>query len=151
MKHISFLRTVFFVMTLAGCMGLISCDLEHSDNGKLDGMWHLERMENLETGNVQDLSMSGYYWSFQVRLLQLEDKGQTAKTCLLRFEHTGTQLRIYEPYLYNRETGDEPISDPEVLQPYGINALDETFQIERLSHKYLVLKSSQVQLFFRKN
>ena len=151
MKHISFLRIVFLVVALAVCMSFASCDLEHSDNGKLDGMWHLERMETLETGDVQDLSMSGYYWSFQVRLLQLEDKSQAAQTCLLRFEQTGTQLHVYEPYLYNRETGDEPISDPDVLEPYGINALDETFQIERLNHKYLVLKSSQAELFFRKN
>ena len=33
-----------------------SCELESSDNGKLDGFWHLESIDSLENGKTVDMS-----------------------------------------------------------------------------------------------
>ena len=139
-----------YCLFIVACLALFSsCELEHSGNGNLDGMWPLQRIESLSTGEVQDLSTQQLYWNFQVRLLQLDDKNHNATTCLLRFEHANKQLRVYDPYIYNREEGDIPLTDVSLLLPYGIDQLDETFDVVHLSSSHLVLKNGDVQLSLR--
>lgn len=46
---------------LGGCLLLFTllltaCDLETSGNGKLDGYWHLEQIDSISTGSVNNLS-----------------------------------------------------------------------------------------------
>lgn len=127
-----------------------SCDLETSDNGDLDGMWRLESVDTLATSGSKDMTGTKFYWSFQLHLLQLDDKAGGHNSVLLRFEHSGGTLRLYDPYLYNREEGDEQLTDVQYLAPFGVNMLEEECTVERLSGSKMTLKTPTLRLGFRK-
>lgn len=129
---------------------MASCELETSGNGDLDGMWRLAQVDTLATSGVDRMEGEKKYWMFQYKLLQLEDKAGTIGSVLLRFEHKGGTLRVYEPYIYDRENGDRPLDDPALMAPYGVNALDETFTIEALDGGKMVLSNDKLRLSFRK-
>ncbi len=129
---------------------MASCELETSGNGDLDGMWRLAQVDTLATSGVDRMEGEKKYWMFQYKLLQLEDKAGTTGSVLLRFEHKDGTLRVYEPYIYDRENGDRPLDDPALMAPYGVNALDETFTMEALGGGKMVLSNDKLRLSFRK-
>ena len=49
-------RSIKALSAIAISMLLTACgiDFEGSDNGKLDGFWHLEKVDTLATGGVTD-------------------------------------------------------------------------------------------------
>lgn len=128
-----------------------ACSLESSDNGDLDGMWRLTAVDTLATNGTKDMEGTRLYWSVQAKLLQLDDKNNTNISLLLRFEHTGNTLRLYEPYIYNRLEGDKPLNDVTLLAPYGINALEESCEVEALSSSKMILKTPSLRLKFKKS
>lgn len=46
-----------------------SCELESSDNGKLDGFWHLESIDSLENGKTVDMSKLHVFWGIEYKLI----------------------------------------------------------------------------------
>ena len=62
------------VPALLAAVLVCSCEIEMSGNGRLDGMWHLVSVDTLSTSGVRDMSEERIYWSFQNRLLELDDK-----------------------------------------------------------------------------
>lgn len=111
-----------------------ACQLETSGNGKLDGYWRLERIDTLG-GGVNRMEGQRIFWAFQSRLLQTSDLNGRVQACLLRFRKEKDSLLLSDPYLYNRESGDEPITQLARLVPFGLNSLDERFKVERLGRK----------------
>ncbi len=142
MRH--FLYSVGLVLLLAGC------DLETSDNGDLDGYWHLTRVDTLTTGGTLDTSEQLLFWAVQVRLLNVVDQSDDADHMgyLLRFEHKEGTLRVYEPYKNSRKDGDIKVDDASVLSPFGINRLDETFRVEQLDGDGMQLTGDALRLTF---
>lgn len=146
-KPIVFLSAVFMSLCL------MSCDLETSDNGKLDGFWHLERVDTLATGGSLDMSNDKVFWSFQVRLLWLQGG---SSSFYLRFNQEGDSLTINSPYTNegHEETlgdgGNKPVSDPSVLRDYGIDALETHYKKEALDGSRMTLRSRRLRLMFRK-
>lgn len=133
-----------------GTAMLCSCDLETYDNGKLDGMWHLTKIDTLETSGSKNMDGTKLYWSFQGKLLQMDDKNNVMQKLLLRFEQTDSTLRLYDPYIYDRENGDEPLTNPAALAPYGINSLEEICNLEHLGNSHMTLKTPTLRLSFKK-
>ena len=127
-----------------------SCDMkiEGSDNGDLDGFWNLTQVDSTATGVTVEVHDLRLFWSVQHKLLQLQDFQEQNPTCLLRFEKNGQQLTLSSPFLYNRDEGDQPVEDISVLAPYGINAMPETFQIQKLNGSKMILKTDIVTLYF---
>ena len=142
-------RGIFFL-----CVSLLfvfsSCELETSSHGDLYGMWHLERIDSLSSSAQLSMRDALLFWSFQGKLLELDDKSGEHRSVLLRFEERSDALRVYEPYLYNREEGDEPLSDAGYLRVFGIQDLEETFSIEELGGSRLVLRSNLLRLHLRR-
>lgn len=142
------LSKVFFLLTIST---LAACSWFETDNaGDLEGMWHLRTVENVADRTSVDYSKQRIYWAFQKSLLQMDDKSGGAATLLWRFNHGGSTLTISSPYRYDRENGDEPLETTELLAPYFINNLEETFQIEHLGSGTMLLKSETVRMSFRK-
>ena len=54
------------------------------------------------------------------------------------------------PYAYNREEGDEPLSDITLLKPSGINKTEEEFQVLSISGSKMKLQSEMLVLSFKK-
>lgn len=138
--------TAYIAILAVTLIAVTSCELETSGNGKLDGFWHLEQIDTIATGGITDLSESNVFWAFQHKLLELS--GNT--TCLCRFSHADKSLVINNPYRFDRENGDEPLTDTELLTPYGINALEEHFTIETLTSSKMVLSTDRLRLSFTK-
>lgn len=132
---------------------LISCDLETSDNGKLDGFWHLERVDTLATGGSLDMTGKKVFWSFQVRLLQLQGG---FSSFFFRFKQDADSLTIFSPYTSegHEETlgdgGNKPVTDPTLFRDYGIDQLETHYKKEALDGSKMILRSRRLRLMFRK-
>lgn len=59
-------------------------------------------------------------------------------------------MRLYDPYIYDREDGDKALEDITLLNPYGIVAPDETYTIESLNGSKMVLLSGTYRMYFTK-
>lgn len=138
------------VPALLAAVLVSSCEIEMSGNGKLDGMWHLVSVDTLSTSGVRDMSEERIYWSFQNRLLELDDKSGVNHSVLYRFELSDGILNLRDPYIYDRENGDKPLTNIIMLVPFGINELEENFTVEGLGHGKMVLRSEYLRLKFRK-
>ncbi len=135
---------------------LMSCELETSDNGNLDGMWQLYAADTLRTpdgtpGGSADMRQSGKVWAFQGRIMMLrQSDGFHHMEVICKFEHEGQWLRVYDPHFSNREIDDPRIDDPETLFPYGLHALDNRLQVQTLSKNWLEVQTDELRLKFRK-
>lgn len=141
------LKKSFIILSFIAAMAVsfCSCTFETSDNGSLDGAWHLLRINDQTQEEHPDL-----YWSFQNKLLELTDKSTGYGVFLMRFSHKDGQLVLSDPYIYDRENGDKPLEDPAFLKPFGIYNLEESFEVVSLSRSRMTLKSANVKLEFRK-
>lgn len=154
--------TKLFVTTVVAAllMSLASCEIETSDNGELDGFWHLERIDSLENGKTVDCSNQLIFWGVQLRLIEAKDMGNNSINHLyLRFEQTSDCLyinKVYENHWHednpNAEVGgDVPVEVAnDETRHYGINNIPEGFLKERLDGSKMVLKSKMLRLTFRR-
>lgn len=131
---------------------LASCSIESSDNGSLDGFWHLERVDTLSTGGSCDLSESKLFWGVQHKLISLNGG---SLSFFYRFSQTRDSLLLLVPYV-NRghedveNGGDILVSNPEDLRQYGIQHVEEHFLKETLSGSRMVLRTDSIRLWFKK-
>ena len=144
-------KVLSFVFPLLALL-FSSCSLEtDNDAGRLEGMWHLVRIDDLTAGTTEDMSSKTVFWSFQARLLGLEEKKGTHSSYLYRFSIDGDRLTLSSPYLYDRENGDRPLSAYEpALAFFGIRTLAPAFRIERVRKGEMVLNDGNVRLCFDK-
>ena len=142
MKKITFLFGAFLLLT--------SCEIEFSNNGKLDGFWQLIAVDTLATQHTSDLKTSGRTWAFQGRLLEMRDTKGGYSDLYFSFEHRGDSLFLDSPYLSDRDVDDIKITDVNIVRPYGVNGLKEGFEIESLSNNKLILRSKTLRLMLRK-
>lgn len=127
-----------------------SCDLETSSAaGDFNGLWHLIRIDTLATGGVLDLKNEKRFWAFQNKLMQCDDKSGNHDAILMRFNQTKTMLTLHTPYLFDRKNGDFPLSESTLLKPYGINNIEEVFQVTKLRGNNMVLQSETLKLTFK--
>ena len=143
MKKITFLFAALLLLT--------SCEIEFSNNGKLDGFWQLIAVDTLATQHTSDLKTSGRTWAFQGRLLEMRDTKGGYSDLYFSFEHRGDSLFLDSPYLSDRDVDDIKITDINLVRPYGVNGLKEGFEIESLSNNKLILRSKTLRLLFKKH
>ena len=140
----------FTAVALMVLVMLGSCELERSRNKKLDGYWRLQQIDTIGTGGVNTMQGKRMFWAIQHKLLELRDIDGNVAKCLLRFEKQGDSLMLSQPYLYDRENGDKPLTNTEILQHYGVNRLNEHFRIDNLTSSRMVLSSRKCRLHFVK-
>jgi len=143
MKKFLFFFSVIFAFSFA------SCEMETSDNGDFDGYWHLVSVDSLANSAHTDLSEQKIFWAVQMRVLQLRGAEQEL---YMRFNLEKNALKLYSPYLRDREKNDPLVDESTIhfLYPYGINSMEENYQIIRLDDDEMILQSSTVRLRFYK-
>lgn len=142
---------IFILLALAASCAMGSCTLETSDNGDLDGYWHLEGADTLPEGGHADLSEERLFWSFQNKLLQFTDYKENGNGHFIsRFEKSRDSLTLSDFYHYDREHGDSLIKTPDYVRPYGVSQIPERFHIERLKGDKMILKSKHLRLSLKK-
>lgn len=121
---------------------------ETSDNGKLDGNWHLMSVDTIG-GGTADLSSLHRFMAVQGSILQLRDNDAYSRY-LFRFSQSEGRLSIYDARVLDREVDDSLVTDVSVLAPFGINRLEETFSIEFDGGGKMKLTGDHLRLNFRK-
>jgi len=143
-------KTPRFLLVAAMFLPLLSsCELEMSGNGKLDGYWHYETIDTLQTGGICDMSTQKKFLSVQSKLLQIEDR-TTGQQYIFNFSHEGDSLTLWEPRVNNREEGDPLVEDATALAPFGLQALRQQFYIEKMSGSKMILRSNALRINLRK-
>ena len=129
-----------------------SCSLEtDNDAGDVEGMWHLVRIEESATNTHIDVSNEVIFWSFQAKLLQMEDKTGQHYSYLYRSRIDNDQLTLTSPYQFDRENGDRPLTAYEsTLGLYGIKSLTPVLRIEKIDRRKMILNDGAVRLYFDK-
>ena len=138
------------VVIITTMIALSACTLETSHNGKLDGMWQLTQLDTLATDGQTDMRETGIFWCVQNNLLKISALYGGADPILFRFQNTGKQLIINDPYFDNRTEGDIKIEDVAELSFYNIDTLEQTFAIEKLTSGKMTLQSERFRFHFRK-
>lgn len=135
----------------AAATGMTSCDgLEMSQNGKLEGYWHIVEFDTLATGGVCDMSEGTLFLGVQMRLMSFYDSSSKVANLFSHFEKTDSTLRFYDFFRDDRLAGDHRETDISATRLYGINDLNETFYIEHLSSNTMILKGTRLRIKLRK-
>lgn len=82
--------------------------------------------------------------------MEADDKDHGHQSILMRYNKSDGKLLLTQPYAYDRENGDAPLAEPTLLKPFGINNIEETFQIQKLSGGKMQLQSEMLKLYFKK-
>ena len=160
MKQLGF-RLIRTAIAALLAVALVSCEVETSDNGRLDGFWHLERVDTLATGNSADYSGRHVFWGTQLHLIAVRNTESIKDGYYLRFRQTADSLvvtAVFENKWHEDADGsvdgtggDIPVLEPDGdLRFLGINDIPEGFAKERLDGKFMVLRSRTLRLSFRK-
>lgn len=142
MNRLTIIAAITSILILSGC------DFDTSDNGDLDGYWHLEAVDTLSNHLGVDYGNRKIFWSFQGKLLQLSNLHDNS--IIYKFDRQGNILRLQSPLMFDRNKGDTLVTDINVLRPYGVNTLNEDFEIAGLEDRRMVLMSTLLRLTFRK-
>lgn len=145
---------------LATPLLLVSCNVETSDNGPLDGFWHLERIDTLATGGTTDYSSGYVFWGVQKDLIYIKDSSNSSVGAYyLRFNQTHDSLHVTKIYLdhghednpNHEQGGDIPVEAIDNnLRFLGLNALPEHFKKEALNGNRMILSTEKLRLKFKK-
>lgn len=133
-----------------------SCSFETdtvSGDGDMEGMWHLERItqthsDSLNHESVVDLSKQRIFWSFQHKLLQLEDYDKTDSVVLCRFNISGGKLSLSEFYL-DYDNSDSITTNVTYLEHYGINSLNPVYDYT-INGSRLTLRADSTTISFKR-
>lgn len=146
--------------TLATTLMLASCNVETSDNGPLDGFWHLEQVDTLATGGTTDYSSGYVFWGVQKDLIYIKDSSNGSVGAYnLRFSQTQDSLHITKIYLdhghednpNHEQGGDIPVEAIDRnLRFFGLNALPEHFKKEAINGNRMILSTEKLRLKFKK-
>ena len=137
------MRKLTYIIATALVAGATSCDIEHIDNGKLDGLWKLQALDSLSNQVTVDMSRSNLSYAIQGSLLQL---GRV----YFRFDHQGDSLILHDPYVNSFDVS-ETLIDISLVTPFGINNIPrEAFYVDELSRSKMVLRSEFLRLHFEK-
>ena len=137
------------ILLLAVVLSLTACSLNTDDSGDLGGYWHLTYVDTLATDGYCDMSQERVFWSVQGAILEARNTEKN-EFVMFRYIHEGSKLSLNDARINQRELGDTLITDITTLQPYGINKLEESFDIEALSGSKMILRSDMLRLYFKK-
>lgn len=143
-------RILLMYFALLTIFGLVSCGdlLETSNNGKLDGNWQLVTIDTLETGGQLDMVEDRKFYAVQGTIFQAYDVDESIQY-IFRFTYVDNHLSLSDARINERTQGDPTVTDLALLQPFGINKVEESFTVE-LSGSRMILTSNQLRLTFRK-
>ena len=153
MKYVYKLQLVSLLVV--SLMTMTSCEIETSDNGKLDGYWHLVAVDTLSTGGRAELGQKRLFWAVQHKLIRLQNADYTSDSFYLRFSQTGDSLKVFSPYADHghedmKDGGDIPVTDAAVLSMFGVSGLEDSFLKESLNGSRMILKSKTYRLYFKR-
>lgn len=149
-------RSFYIFISLIAVFVISSCSFETdtvSGDGDMEGMWHLERItktsrDSAGSETVVDLSKKRIFWSFQHKLLQLEDYDKPDTLILCRFNISGGKLSLSEFYL-DHNNSDSLTTNLSLLVPYGVNSVNPTYDYT-INGSNLTLRADSTTMSFKR-
>ena len=147
------LTRFFLIISVISLM--TACHMESSDNGHLDGFWHLVRVDTLSIDTLSivgtsDLHQDYFFWAFQFQLLSVRNTQKSPEEYFLRFQRQGDELVLSDPFQYVLQGKDAPVENIDLLRPFGINDQEERFRIVHLSSRRMTLQNKFLVLTMQK-
>ena len=144
-----------FILIISVISLMTACHMESSENGHLDGFWHLVRVDTLSIDTLSivgtsDLSQDYFFWAFQFQLLSVRNTQKSPEEYFLRFQRQGDELVLSDPFQYVLQGKDAPVENIDLLRPFGINDQEERFRIVHLSSRRMTLKNKFLVLTMQK-
>ena len=144
------MKKIIYILILSGL--LIACDTISSDNGELDGMWYLTKVDTLSNGHSADYRSQKIFWSFQGTLAQFNCSDASGQFYMSYFSCTGSNLKLQDVFYYDRINGDRVIDTNTLyeVQRFGINNLNEDYAIKSMDNSNMILQNDELCLHFEK-
>ena len=121
---------LILLLSFTGCQ-------KADDNGELGGFWKLVELEDIATNSVNNYSEKNYFLAVQLDLMEFRALGAN----YARFQHRGDSLHV-------QMIGDN-IPDG-LLSIFGFQKAEQSFFVERLNDKRMVLCTQLSKLTFKK-
>jgi hypothetical protein len=146
-------KNIYRIMLLLALMTISSCEsyLIHDD---LDGFWQVSSIENKETGDIIYCKGDTYY-SFQRDLVLVSyvspeiPIGQTKENYIAYFSQENDSIYMTDFRIYIDKSGKQaPLSK---LEKFGLYDTYNSFCVEELTSKSLILNSSKAHIILRKH
>ena len=146
-------RHIYRLLTFLTIIMASSCEsyLIHDD---LDGFWQVSSIENKETGDIIYCKGDTYY-SFQRELVLLScvsptaPQGQMKENYIAYFTHENDSIYMTDFRIYlNRSGKQAPLSK---LEKFGLYDTYNSFCVEELTSKSLILNSPKARIILRKH
>jgi hypothetical protein len=139
------MKNAYIFIALSLMFALFSCD-KAFENGELDGMWKLQKVE-LQGENGSVCTPEGIYYSFQRHLVLLGEYYPEAapQLYMAKFEHKGGVITMNDFY---EHPGIEGICSMEALEKYFIFDGIMKFKVRGLNDKALHLESDYGNYYF---
>lgn len=90
------MKRIVYILSIVCLLMMTACDVETSDNGDLDGFWHLQRIESLTNGTTSEsiILNQRVFWSVQSSLVQLWNLQDQPIICQFTYEKDVRHLSI---------------------------------------------------------
>ena len=140
------MKKIYLIVVL---VVLTSCFDNVYINGNLDGMWQLQKVENISNSTIE--YPRDIYYSFQRNL-----------TFISRMNETEKEVRYLGNLYYDSEEGvvsicgfrkfndEKLVATTEILCQFMLFDLETVFFIEKLDKKQLIMNSGVYTYYFRR-
>lgn len=134
LKHILSLTTLIILLS-----GLAACN-KASHNGALDGQWQITTIENLSSGETT-VPNPARYICINLHIMQLT--GGNRPTANMTYDKKAGHISCDFPYVEKDKTES-------TLSPWGIYSNPVEFDVVKLNHKELVLRTDRTLITCRR-
>ncbi|MDD7258189.1 MAG: lipocalin-like domain-containing protein [Prevotellaceae bacterium] len=138
-------KITFFISLL--CTIFVSCELETSRNGDIEGAWLLTKIDTLKTSGTQDMRSRSILWSVQYNLLSIREE---STEFLFHFKYENDTITLLDAYNAYHEEWDRVVEDPSILAPFGVHELNERFKVANIHSDKMILETKDYRLKFQR-
>ena len=146
-------RYIYRIILLLVAVIASSCE-SYLIHGDLDGFWQVMSIENKQTGEIAHCKGDTYY-SFQRELVLISyvspniPTGQMKENYIAYFSHENDSIYMTDFRIYIDKSGKQPPLSK--LEKFGLYDTYNSFCVEELTSKSLVLNSPKARIILRKH
>lgn len=138
------------IMCMVALIFAVSCELEKSDNGNLDGYWQWTLIDTIATGGTCNMKESLIFWGVESDILEIFNNKTNNENIIFRFKHNGDTLILSNPIIDIRDSSDIIMTNYSLLENYGIYDIPETLFIDFYGSNHITFSNRLFHLYLRK-
>lgn len=136
------------IVFLVGMIALITvgCTKKAPVCEKLEGFWRLERIYNLETGEVE--TCNRLFWAIQLGMIELRDLGDNGYGTYIGIYRYNEEAQTLELASFIQQTDQFTEAPLDKLIRFGVAERDVTYHVSKLKSGKMVLETADLKLEF---